>query len=147
MKKILLPSSFPTLYFSMLLAIGLLSACSNDDDDNPFVGEWQLIEVRDIEDGEILYPSAEANSIWMHHLILQPNLEYIMYVSNRPEEAFSPRKYSYDDNYLTLEYKPWGDSRYKYEISENGNIVRLTDYHMAGDFPEPKKISTYKKMK
>ena len=32
MKKILLPSSLPTLYFSMLLAIGLLSACSNDDE-------------------------------------------------------------------------------------------------------------------
>ncbi len=34
MKKILLPSSLPTLYFSMLLAIGLLSACSNDGENN-----------------------------------------------------------------------------------------------------------------
>ena len=44
------------LFLSMLLAMGLASACSSDEE-NPFVGEWQLVEVRYIDSGKIVYPS------------------------------------------------------------------------------------------
>ena len=134
------------LFFSMLLAMGLTSACSSDEE-NPFVGEWQLVEARYVDSGEIAYPSGEEDgTIRIDHVKFQPNFEYIMYSSNRPELDFPPMTYSYDDDFLTLT-DHLGDSRYKYEISENGNVLRLTDRKTPGDLPRPKTISTYKRIK
>ena len=57
------------LFLSMLLAMGLSSACSSDEE-NPFVGEWQLQEVRYIDSGKIVYPSDENDgTIWFDHII------------------------------------------------------------------------------
>ena len=134
------------LFLSMLLAMGLSSACSSDEE-NPFVGEWQLVEIRNVAGGEITYPTDEEDgSIRIDHVKFLPNFEYIMYSSNRPELDFPPITYSYDDDFLTLT-DHLGDSRYKYEISENGNVLRLTDRKTPGDLPRPKTTSTYKRIK
>ena len=126
------------LFFSMLLAIGLSIACSSDEE-NPFVGEWQLVEARYVDSGEIAYPSGEEDgTIRIDHVKFQPNF--------RPELDFPPMTYSYDNDFLTLT-DHLGDSRYKYEISENGNVLRLTDRKTPGDLPRPKTISTYKRIK
>ncbi len=115
------------LFFSMLLAMGLSSACSSDEE-NPFVGEWQLVEIRNVAGGEITYPTDEEDgTIRIDHVKFLPNFEYIMYSSNRPELDFPPMAYSYDDNFLTLE-DHLGDYGYKYEVSENGNILKRSNY-------------------
>ncbi len=134
------------LFFSMLLAIGLASACSSDEE-NPFVGEWELVEIRNVMGGEITYPTDEDDgAIRIDHVKFLPNFEYKMYSSSRPELDFPPMTYSYDNDFLTLT-DHLGDSRYKYEISENGNVLRLTDRKTPGDLPRPKTISTYKRIK
>ena len=134
------------LFLSMLLAMGLASACSSDEE-NPFVGEWQLVEIRNVAGGEITYPTDEEDgSIRIDHVKFLPNFEYIMYSSNRPELDFPPMTYSYDDDFLTLE-DHLGDYRYKYEVTENGNILKLINYTNPGIYTYPRAISTYKRTK
>ena len=134
------------LFFSILLTIGLSSACSSDDE-NPFVGEWQLVEIRNVAGGEITYPTDEEDgTIRIDHVKFLPNFEYIMYSSNRQELDFPPMTYSYDDDFLTLT-DHLGDYRYKYEVTENGNILKLINYTNPGIYTYPRAISTYKRTK
>ena len=139
MKKIL-------FIFSMLLAMGLTSACSTDDE-NPFVGEWQLEEIRNVMGGEITYPTDEDDgSIRIDHVKFLPNFEYIRYSSSRPELDFPAMTYSYDNDILTLK-NDWGYYLSKYRFIENGKILILINYSAPGFVTPPMTISTFKRIK
>ena len=151
MKKILLPSSLPTLYFSMLLAIGLLSACSSEEDSNPFVGEWQLIEARYIDSGEIAYPTGkDEDANWYNYVKFLPNLEYKAF---RDSIAIQHEliKYCYDADIITLTFVARGVYySEKYEFSEKGTLLKLSEYEtneVPGINPRRRTISIYKKVK
>ena len=143
MKKIL-------FIFSMLLAIGLTSACSSDDE-NPFVGEWQLVEIRDAESGEITYPTDEDDgTIWFDSIIFFPNLEYEQYLEGLPMKDSPIMTYHYNEDVLTVLIEHWGYYSYKYSFSEKGNQLRLTD-HISdinpGINPHPALVRIFKKTK
>ena len=151
MKKILLPNSLPTLYFSMLLAIGLLSACSSDDDGNPFVGEWQLMEARAAESGKIIYPSDKSSGTsWFNYIKFLPNLGYEQYLEGMPIKDSPIMTYHYNKDVLTVQIEHWGYYSYKYSFSEKGNQLSLTD-HISdinpGFNPQPVSVRIFKKIK
>ena len=138
------------LFLSMLLAMGLSSACSSDEE-NPFVGEWQLQEVRYIDSGKIVYPSDENDgTIWFDHIIFFPNYEYKKYCEDMPMEDFPAMTYHYNKDVLTVQIEHWGYYSYKYSFSEKGNQLSLTD-HISdmnpGVVPQPVAIRTFKKIK
>ena len=138
------------LFFSILLTMGLSSACSSDEE-NPFVGEWQLVEARYVDSGEIAYPSGEEDGIIrIDHVKFQPNFEYIMYSSNRPELDFPPMTYSYDKGVLTLKLVYSGYYSYKYEISDNRNLLKIIPFMSdmdPGIVPHATTMRTYKRIK
>ena len=138
------------LFLSMLLAMGLSSACSSDEE-NPFVGEWQLVEVRYIDSGKIVYPSDENDgTIWFDHIIFFPNYEYKNYCEDMPMEDFPAMTYSYDHDILTVKLVESGYYSYKYEIYEKGNLLRLIPFVSdmnPGVVPQPVAIRTFKKIK
>ena len=140
------------LYFSMLLAIGLLSACS-DDDDNPFVGEWQLIEVREVDSGEIIYPSdKDEGLVRIERIEFLSNLNFSAFWKDKLEEDVLSMTYHYNENVLTVQIEHWGYYSYKYDFSENCNLLRLTsfDTNIPPGFSSsnsPLVTSTYKKIK
>ena len=138
MKKIL-------FIFSMLLAMGLTSACSSDDE-NPFVGEWQLVEVLNDNSGG-LYP---VDDVLEGEIIkFMPNFEFEISSETTSIEDLPPNTYSYDANILTIKYWNSGLYRsYKYSFSEKRSLLQLTDYktNMDPDFaPVPRKIYTFKR--
>ena len=150
MKKILLPNSLPTLYFSMLLAIGLLSACSSDDDGNPFVGEWQLIEVRYKDSGEIAYPTGkDEDANWYNYAKFLPDFEYKAF-RDSIEIRNELIRYCYDADILTFKFVARGVYySEKYEFSEKGTLLKLSEYEtneVPGINPRRRTISIYKKV-
>lgn len=141
------------VYFSMLLAIGLLSACSSDDDDNPFVGEWQLIEVREVDSGEIIYPSdKDEDLVRIERIKFLSNSDFSAFWRGKLEEDVQSMTYQYDKDVLTVQIEHWGYYSYKYDFSENCDLLRLTslDTNIPPGFSSsdsPLVTSTYKKMK
>ena len=140
------------VYFSMLLAIGLLSACSSDDD-NPFVGEWQLIEVREVDSGEIIYPSdKDEDLVRIERIKFLSNSDFSAFLMGNLEEHVQSMTYQYDKDVLTVQIEHWGYYSYKYDFSENCDLLRLTslDTNIPPGFSSsdsPLVTSTYKKMK
>ena len=140
------------VYFSMLLAIGLLSACSSDDD-NPFVGEWQLIEVREVDSGEIIYPSdKDEDLVRIERIKFLSNSDFSAFWMGKLEEDVQSMTYQYDKDVLTVQIEHWGYYSYKYDFSENCDLLRLTslDTNIPPGFSSsdsPLVTSTYKKMK
>jgi len=138
------------LFLSMLLAMGLSSACSSDEE-NPFVGEWQLVEIRNVAGGEITYPTDEDDgAIRIDYIKFLPNFEFKAFGKDMPTEDFPPMTYSYDKGVLTLKLVYSGYYSYKYEISDNRNLLKIIPFMSdmdPGIVPYATTMRTYKRIK
>lgn len=139
------------LFLSMLLAMGLSSACSSDEE-NPFVGEWQLVEARYVDSGEIAYPPDKDDGLhFVNTIKFMSNLECKSSGRITTIEEWPSMMYSYDGDVLTVKYV---DSElyysYKYEFLEKGILLKLTDYKSnknPGIYPRQRLICTLIKIK
>ena len=100
-------------YFLLVLLVGIIllafAACSNSDDENPFVGKWKLMI---IEDGDSVIDRSSDNQIMIYH--------YNGYLEGFEQKA----TYNYDDQFLYYHFSSGGKSTYSYSF-EDSHTLRI----------------------
>lgn len=93
----------------LLLSVGLFSACSSDDDGNPFIGKWKLMM---IEDGDSITICSGDNKI------------IAFYFSGYLEGFEQKATYNYDDQFLYYNFSIGSKLTFNYSFDEN-HILRI----------------------
>lgn len=110
------------LLFVGLLSLMSLTSCSDNDDDNPFVGKWQFVSIEDIESLQMGSPK------YADYLIENFKNSPLTFRSNgRLTYGDSKASYCYNDQHVYFLYSAFYDTRetYEYSFSDDNNTLYL----------------------
>jgi len=101
------------LFLVGLLSLTMLTSCSEDEDNNPFVGKWQLVN---IEDGEIVIDPGTVKVNQFIYFQKNGNLKY----------GDGKATYRYDGQNLVFHFSSYnGSKNYSYSFSDDNNTLIL----------------------
>ena len=103
-----------------LLVQGMTSCSSDDDDDSPFLGKWQLVSIEAASYDESGFTDD------MTITDCRSENKFITFLSNGRMDFELKTKYSYNDQFLYYYYpSTHGTNTYEYSFGDDNNTLRL----------------------
>ena len=107
------------LFLVALFSLMAVISCSDDDDDSPFLGKWQLMSIEAVsynEDGSTDTTITDCRS----------ENKFITFLSNGRMDFEVKTKYSYNDHYMFYYYpSTHATDTYEYSFGNGNNTLKL----------------------